>query len=363
MSLAWGSSPFDPPASHRRCEYASGAHTRVARIPITKLPGSGCNEGTREAGNRLANFDTCHSTEESSMFKRILVCGVVAILGMLWIASPAGAANVLVVSDADGDALGDETVPGALAADALIIARLQSLGHTVTNIDDSLFGPADVSGKHLIVITATASSGGLNGNVNWNATANANWLGSSGIRNLPYPIINMENGVMDELGFVVPPNTFQGAYGTVSGKLTIVDAASPLAAGLSGDVTVFSGQNGTADQGFTGTGLLGKLPAGWSQVARDPAVFPAFDLSLIAFGPKGANLGPGTNAAGNVANAPANRVGFFLEKSAANYLTADGWQLFDAAVGAALVPEPSTWAMAASGLVALMACGVRRRRR
>lgn len=296
------------------------------------------------------------------MHKRILVGGVLAILGVLWIASPARAANVLVVSDADGDALGDEAIPGALAADALIIGRLQSLGHTVTNVDDSLFGPADVSGIELIVITATASSGGLNGNVNWNATANPNWLGSSGIRNLPYPIINMENGVMDELGFVVPPQTFQGAYGTVSGKLTIVDPGSPFAAGLSGDVTVFSGQDGTADQGFTGTGLLSKLPAGWSHIARDPAVFPAFDLSLIAYGAKGVALGPGTNAVGNAANAPANRVGFFLEKSAANYLTDDGWKLFDAAVGASLVPEPSTWALAASGLVALMAFGARQRK-
>ena len=81
------------------------------------------------------------------MNKKVLVGGILAILGVLWIASPAGAANVLFISDADGDLLGDETVPGALAADALLIARITGLGHTVTNVDDSLFGLGDVSGN------------------------------------------------------------------------------------------------------------------------------------------------------------------------------------------------------------------------
>lgn len=297
------------------------------------------------------------------MNKNVLVGCIMAVLGLLWIASPAGAANVLFVSDADMDGLGDETVPGALAADALLMARLATLGHTVTNADDSVFGPADVSGQHLIVISATASSGGLNGNVNWNATANPNWKGSSGIRNLGIPIILMENGVTDELGFNVPPGTFQGQWATASGKLTITNPGSPLAAGLSGDVVVLSGQaGGDSNQGFTSIGLLSKLPAGWSQIARWPDYYPTYDLSLLTYGAKGVALGPGTGAAGNVATAPANRVGFFTEKVSANYLTTDGWALFDAAVGAALVPEPSTWVLAASGLLALAAVRIRRKR-
>src|SRR5262245_49784868 len=106
---------------------------------------------------------------------KVCVGGALALFCALLIASPAGAANILFVSDADLDGLGDEIVPGALAADALLIARLQSLGHIVTNRDDSLFSPADVSGKHMLIISATASSGGVNGNPNWNATANPTW--------------------------------------------------------------------------------------------------------------------------------------------------------------------------------------------
>jgi hypothetical protein len=130
-------------------------------------------------------------------------------------------------------------------------------------------------------------------------------------------------------------------------QLEIVDPSHPLAAGLSGVVTVTSAP-GTMS---FGTGNIG---AGVSLVASsmegDNAIFAA---------PTGAAL-LGDGSPENPATAAGPRVMFFLEDSNFANLTPEGVALFDAAV-AYIVPEPTGFVLCLLGLLGLL--GARRRQR
>jgi len=140
-----------------------------------------------------------------------------------------------------------------------------------------------------------------------------------------------------------------GSASTGHTQIDIVDPSHPLAAGLSGTVTVTS----AAELMMYGTGALG---GGVDLVASTTTGgYPAISAADVG----DALLGDGTPE--NPSVAPGRRVMFFLHDTTFANLTPDGLKLFDAAV-AYVVPEPTTLALSLLTLVGLLGARGRRRR-
>ena len=149
-------------------------------------------------------------------------------------ASLASAGNILFIGN-------DGTTPGIFnAADTAMIARLSgALGHTVTALDDRVATPADGVGKGLIIISSTVGSGPIRDQ--WNSGGVVASGGDGAImRNWPCPVMNFENGLSDELGFMnasagqgIYPNA-GSSYPAAGVDINILLPAHPLAAGLAG---------------------------------------------------------------------------------------------------------------------------------
>ncbi len=107
------------------------------------------------------------------------------------------------------------------SGDAAVVARFESLGAVVTLVDDNEATGASATGADLVVVSSTA---------------NSNVLGST-FKSVAIPVWVSKPWLLDDMGMT---GTSAGTdYGTVSAsQVTIVDPAHPLAAGLSGTVTV-----------------------------------------------------------------------------------------------------------------------------
>ncbi len=238
---------------------------------------------------------------------------LVGLLGVvLGLALPAGAAEVLFVIN-----------PGTFDdADLAITTRLQDvLGHTVTTVDDDLCTTADAAGMDLVLISSSV----LSGNV------------AEKYRDVSIGVIVWENGVYrsDRMAMATG-GSHLSPYDTIS----IVNPAHPLAAGLpAGDVVVYT-------QGDRVCTVTAPLAPGAVVIANAPDGSP----SLFAL-EAGAELLDGTTAAGR-------RVGSFIFDTSPAYLNEQGWQLVDAQIAWALVPEPTSLALLGLGGLAL----IRRRR-
>jgi len=130
-------------------------------------------------------------------------------------------------------------------------------------------------------------------------------------RNTLTPVVAWESSLYDDLGMTGPlPDT---DLGTVLGRqLVIATPSHPIAAGLTGTVTVAR---------MTTTFSWGTPAASAVTVARTTGTSPR----TVIFGyEKGAPMVGLT--------APGRRVGFYFENSTTSALTLDGWALFDAAV-------------------------------
>jgi hypothetical protein len=119
--------------------------------------------------------------------------------------------------------------------------------------------------------------------------------------------------------------TASGQFGTqAGGSVVMTGSTHPLAAGLTGTVTVTSSSD-TSSWGIVNSNAfkIATIPGASSKAA------------IFAYE-------PGVAMPGLVA--PARRVGFFLADQTASLLTASGWKLFDAAVrwAAAAFPQPVT---------------------
>jgi hypothetical protein len=110
-------------------------------------------------------------------------------------------------------------------------------------------------------------------------------------------------------------------------KINILEPSHPLAAGLSGEVTVFNSPTSNwwqFAQGNLGAGVVRVAETLLADVGTDPQ-------HAILAADKGAQLlGDGT--AGKPATAAGRRVFFFLSDTGSFDLTADGFKLFDAAI-------------------------------
>jgi hypothetical protein len=123
-------------------------------------------------------------------------------------------------------------------------------------------------------------------------------------------------------------------------KITIVNPSHPLAAGLTGEVTVFDDTPSVLAGGYWWQYGLGGLASGATLIAESVVVpEPAEPQHAIFAAEKDAALlGDGTP--GRPMTAAGRRVFFFLSDWGASDLTTEGWTLFDAAVDWAAMDPP-----------------------
>lgn len=181
------------------------------------------------------------------------------------------------------------------AADRTARNRLVGLGFTVATADDDAVPSA--AGYDLVVVSSTTVSS----KVGTAFTASA------------VPVVTWEVGLLDDLGMT--GSVLDTDFGTVAAQtaLDVTDPTHPLAAGLTGTVTVHT----TADD------------FNWAV----PGASAAFVASLAGDASRAAVFGYDTGdalVAGG--SAPAPRVALFMGNLGPSLLTTDGWALFDAAV-------------------------------
>ena len=201
-------------------------------------------------------------------------------------ATPAGAqvdppSVVMVVGD-----------PGAVGAgDAAVRDRLESLGFTVSVIDDNGVTAAAAAGSSFVIIASTVSS----------------WAVGSAFRDVAEPVWVAKPWSLDDMALTGPvPDS---DYGTVpSDSVFLVDAAHPAAAGLSGTVSI------TPSPKTMSFGEPGAAATVVSTAAGRPSTF-------VYEG--GTQLADGSVAAGC-------RIHSSIFKAAPASFTSQGWQLFDA---------------------------------
>jgi len=180
------------------------------------------------------------------------------------------------------------------AADAAARDRLLAGGFVPVLRTGPAATTADAGGKAVVVISSTSNSGDV----------------TTKYRTAVTPVVVWEPLLFDELGMTGTASTSQGTQ-TGQTQVAIVNAAHPLAAGLSGTVTVSSSTT------FT----WGVPNAGAVVVARPPS--NASRASIFAY----------ERGAGMVGlTAPGRRVGLFLHDTAAASLNGSGRSLVDAAL-------------------------------
>lgn len=247
------------------------------------------------------------------------VITMAAVVSTLTFTYAASAANIGYVAGLTGGAL-DQTFDIGWAA------RLTLQGHTVTAISQSAAASDPIlATMDLFIVSSDVASGTV--------------LSGVGI-NQPKPYIVYEYGLYDEI--------FGAGNGTTAGaanNITILDAASPLAAGLSGNVSVYTGGGGGSR--FN----LAEVTAGTDVIASSVST-PTYGV-LAALDP--GQIGGG----GNTWSAVRIAVPTYADWDPA-LVTADGWKIFDGVVAYSLVPEPSSFALLGLGMAFILA---RRQRR
>jgi len=187
--------------------------------------------------------------------------------------------------------------------DNAVKTRLESLGYSVDVKLASAVTTADATGKVLVFISSTVISTDV----------------GSKFTGVTVPVINCEQALHDDLKMV---SSASGNAGTISGQtqLNITGAGHPLAAGLPNGLATICTSSQIFSWGVPGTNAL-KI-----------ASYAGNLSNVVIFGYE-----PGVLMVG--LNAPAKRLGFFLENSTAAFLNANGLALFDAAVNWAISPS------------------------
>jgi hypothetical protein len=241
---------------------------------------------------------------------------IAVIASALMCTYAASAANIGYVAGLSGGAL-DQSFDNGWSA------RLTSQGHTVTPIDQNT--PAStpsLAGFDLFIVSSDVGGSAFLAGVG---------------RDQPKPMLMYEPALY---------NNIFGASGStdaINGVVTISDSLHPLAAGLSGTVTIYNGSGNAAN--FN----PGALASGAQYIATA-------DVNSVT---RGVFVVLEANASGDAGQTwPALRMGL---PAFANWdpslVTADGWKLLDGAVNYALtpVPEPSSLALIGLGFAAFLA--------
>jgi hypothetical protein len=205
--------------------------------------------------------------------------------------------------------------------DLTMKARLEAKGLVVDTLEDKASTAADVMGKALIVISNSVDRRNL-----FDAAKKPKF------RDVAVPAVVMKDGVIEVMGMGTGSN---GGFSTPVGQtqITIVAADDPLAAGLMGNVTVYTKMGGAACPPCylrvlqTSDRLIYAFPGPAAKIiativgnARQAAIFAYPAKAMMAGG----------------AVAPAKRMGFFIHRDT-DY-SPDGIKLFDAAIDYLLAP-------------------------
>jgi hypothetical protein len=226
---------------------------------------------------------------------------------------------------------------GATAgADGAVLAHLQSL-----------YGAANVT-----YMQGSAAAGDGSSAAGYDAVIISSTIASSACRN---KYEDAMQGVMTWEAALAKDDTgdlqlFETHYsGAGHTQIDIVDETHPLAAGLSGTVTVTSVAESMQ---FGRDGLGGGVDLVASATTGGYHAILAADVGDPLLG---------DGSAGKPSVAPGRRVFFFLHDGSFANLTPDGLKLFDAAVAYA-VPEPTSLALSLLTFVGFLGARGRRRR-
>lgn len=181
------------------------------------------------------------------------------------------------------------------SSDSAVANRLQSLGYTVALKDHNAATASDATGNDIMLVSSSVAATSVN----------------TKFRNATVPVVVWEHALYDDFGMTdAVSNTH---YGLSSGATSVsISSTHPLAAGLQGSQTVFS----------SASTLTWGVP---SSSAVTAATLASDSSKSVIFGyDKGAAMVGHT--------APARRVGLYLNDFGAEKWTAQGAQLFEAAV-------------------------------
>jgi hypothetical protein len=250
--------------------------------------------------------------KKSGVYKSIAMAVVISAFTLTHAAS---AANIGYVAGLTGGALDK---PFDLAWSA----RLTSQGYTVTPIDQTTAANSpSLAGIDLFIVSQDVGSG--------------TYLTGVGI-NQPKPILTYEYGIYDDI-FGATGNG--NSAGLLTNGITISNPSHPLAAGLSGNVSIYTGQGGNGNisryTGYT-TGSTG------TQLIAVSADSPANNIFAVL--PAGA-----AGAGGSTWSALRMTLPCYDDWDPA-FVTANGWKLLDNAVAYSLIPEPSSLALIGLGM-------------
>jgi len=243
--------------------------------------------------------------EEKNMLEKKLMRSLLLLIILLGFSvSSVLGADILFVSSMD-----EEHMPG----DDTIKAFFESLGHTVTYIDDDM-SEADTEeaalASDLVYISESVGSGGI----------------KNEITEVPTPIIVAEPYAWDEMGLITGGGTNQVPDST---DITIIYPGHPMAAGYSGQVPVYTD--------LPGSELIPAGTAGGDAIviARASGGTQA-DADVYFLYEQGAALAvPAADGSGEFA--AGIRIGFFATSpTAEQLLTQQGYDLLEAAVNYAL---------------------------
>jgi len=233
----------------------------------------------------------------------------------------ANAANI-------GFVVGSSGMDGTRPFDIGWTNRLIQQGHSVTVFLHNQGSLPEVTNMDLFIISEAVS-----GSTAWN-----------NFGNVPKPLITYEAAIYGNI-FGCTGNGIDGSINPVT--ITILDPSDPLAAGLSGNVTIYSGPAGVTVPRFT----LGTGSSGTMEIAVRAGVPNNVVLALL----------PANTPGGGGQSWPALRMSVPVYGNwDPNSVTPDGWKLLDNAVNYALIPEPSAVALLGLGMASFLA---RRQRR
>jgi hypothetical protein len=264
----------------------------------TTITITGANFGATQ-GASTVKFNGVTATPTTWSNQSIVVpVPVGATTGPVVVTVGAAASNRVIfpVNDGSKSALlvvGSTTLS---SADSAVKARLEGLGYLVTVKTGSAVTSADATGMSVVVISATVVASDVN----------------TKFTNVAVPVVDWEPSLLNALGMT---GSVAGSdFGTQTGQtqISIINAAHPMAAGLSGTPMVVNAAS---------TLVWGKPNANAAAIAT----LTSDATKIVLFGYLTGAAMPGLAA-------PARRVGLFLEITTAASLNANGWKLFDTAI-------------------------------
>lgn len=189
--------------------------------------------------------------------------------------------------------------------DEAVLRRLEGLGFAVTPHPALTLRSGDAAGCAFVAVSSTARAEQL-------SATSMTGMGSL-LRDLAVPLLVWEPRLFSDLGMVAgTAHTVDWAASFHPGRIEVVDAGHPLAAGLSGAVEVASARSrlswGRTAPGIRRIAVVEGLP--------ERAALFAVDSGDVLDGGR---------------PAPARRAALFLFETGVPRLTAEGWRLFDAA--------------------------------